>query len=1294
MSRSLVLATALLAASASGAELCSPFDKDPANASVVGGREATGDIAADQPACCDGRTTDDGCGPQRCPPVRNVGAPVDTLNGFAWLERTDVEVPQPWGPAVRFTRHYSTAWAQGAGSTSDVGPIGPGWSHSWAAHLSFGPGLPASRVVLRNADTSSEEYNLRGAAYVSRHASRTLSWDEASQLYTAERPDGSALVFDAQGRLKVVRSADGGEAHLRYAGDDASCQPSSTLPPSALCRIDFLFERQLWFKYEATGRLSAVAWDAAFSNLVVGLEYTNGQLTAAVAADGTAEAYAYEFNHQHLTSSGVTVPLLTKVTDADGKVVEQFSYVQPAASPSRVSSHATPEATYTFTWAYLDTTRSPQRVVRKTRVRGTRENLELTWADGALTSVCRLDANGNCDVTRRREYVRAPGFLEVLCEQKADGHFRRSERDALGRVVAEYPGLTACDEVTDSARARGHFLGWLGSTSKQAWEAWPSVDPSAPAGFKAFRAWDYTVPANAIDPFCGGTSCQRPEAYNAGPLTPRVQRRIEVGRTLLDVDGTWGVQVQVTSYGFDAQGRPTSVDGPRRDVSDVRTLTWSPTTPWALERVTLAGRVLAEFSNYDRLGNARTVVDENGNTTTRQYDLLGRFLGEQLPGQHPSTMTRLPSGRVDTATEPSGVVTQYGWNGDGQLGFVKRWSRMSGAPDSELLFERRSRQLRALTLRDSGTTVRASAFEYDSQGRLERVDVMRDAQSIHRLTRFDEDGRFAWMADEGRLKGDVLSTPEAAKSHEYRYDAFGNLAEVLQKMEGGWTTVARYTWDARGNLASVTDAKGVTVRYVHDDFGRLVEVESPDFGLFRTVYDEAGNVSAERRPDGTVVRYEYDASNRLVAVKVGGDTVETYDWGTEAVGVADCADGSPLPATQSKGRVSHVHDDSGDWYFGYWPSGQKRFEAHVRPGKSCAKTIFFEYDAGGLLTAIRYPSGARVEFDYPASGQALKDRPSGVALVVGGQRTALLTNVQWQAGEVAAYTTQGGVTWKLSRWLEGSAAQVTLTRGTSTPNVVRQRKFGKTEGGRFASSFDGWGNPLDIEEATPSWSQHFSTNDFPALTGASGFYGTQSFSYLASGDRHEANGESYCYERGTHRLSSVGVTRFSWRADGSLARREAPDGAALTFCYDARGRISSTVGAGGDVTHVVTNFRGQRVAELWAVNGLREDFLVDEMSRLLSEEGVGALDAQYPRPVREYVWLGMHPVAVLESTEDAAGIVTPKGVTYVHSGHLGEPLTETDEGGRVLRHWMLTPFGERLELPPPAIPVSFETANP
>ena len=172
--------------------ICSPFDR--ADGGDIDGRLADGGICPDQAACCGGRA---GCPPKRCEACRNVGAPVDTLNGFAWFDRTDVNVAQPWGPPVAFTRHYSTEWAQGEGGTNEIGPMSVGWNHSFGAYLLGATPAPGGIISLRNADTSTEEYFLQGSRYATQHAARSLTWDSATQLYSAERPDGSALIFDA-----------------------------------------------------------------------------------------------------------------------------------------------------------------------------------------------------------------------------------------------------------------------------------------------------------------------------------------------------------------------------------------------------------------------------------------------------------------------------------------------------------------------------------------------------------------------------------------------------------------------------------------------------------------------------------------------------------------------------------------------------------------------------------------------------------------------------------------------------------------------------------------------------------------------------------------------------------------------------------------------------------------------------------------------------------------------------------------------------------------------------------------
>ena len=173
---------------------------------------------------------------------------------------------------------------------------------------------------------------------------------------------------------------------------------------------------------------------------------------------------------------------------------------------------------------------------------------------------------------------------------------------------------------------------------------------------------------------------------------------------------------------------------------------------------------------------------------------------------------------------------------------------------------------------------------------------------------------------------------------------------------------------------------------------------------------------------------------------------------------------------------------------------------------------------------------------------------------------------------------------------------------------------------------------------------------------------------MYSGDRARADGASYCYAADSHRLAVIeGKARYGWTASGEVAKKVTPQGV-QSFCWDEGARLARVVGESGEVTDFTYDFRHHRAVEKWPLNGLEQAYRVDGESRLLVESGPATLRAQYPKQTREYVWLGPHPVAVIESEEAEDGTVTQRGVTYLRSGQLGEVLVELDEGGHVRRN--------------------------
>ncbi|XXF76803.1 DUF6531 domain-containing protein [Myxococcaceae bacterium GXIMD 01537] len=1312
---------ALVAPQAARAQqLCSPVDRLPAPTS--GGTE--GDVVA----CCDGESGDDGCGPCRCAECgdetkeRNIGRPVDTLSGFAWLERTDFNIPAPRGPAIRFERTYSTHWAQSHGGRTEIGRLGAGWADTYAARLVFDGNSPPQVVKYRKSDSGTELFTRQvDGSYSARLPGRRLSYDSVTQRWVLEKFDASFELFDTTGSLVRLRARDGGEAALVYSGGDVSCPVITGRPSGTLCRVDLLFGHQLWMRYSTTTytgapRLANVAWDSAGTQLLVQFGYdTQGNLISATQADSGQETYAYGFTHYFPTYPG-SVKLLTTATDGDGKLVESFTYHQGYMTASRVSAHETPEGKYTFAFG-IDAT-SPER---STTIRSLQENLRLTWENGKVKTVCQLDASGTCDVLRLKEIeIPGAGTRAPNCEKGFDGFSTRYVRDALGRRTAVMPGVVDCDNPTASEAKHEEVTGYVSNSNRRAYSSRLSVDTTAPSGTTTFSVDDYTTPTSAINPLCGTSACQTPTAYNtpSGALEPQVQQRVRLGRTLADTTGTWTTRVEVTKYTYDSAGLLVTKDGPRTDVNDATTYEYySATGPTAsagrLKKMLRGTQVVAEYFDYNARGQAQRVVDGNGQETLYTYDARGRVLTVLRPDDaQPTTLQYSAAGRVQEVQLPRGNRLIYTYDTEGRLVSVGQTATSSGTPTS---FEEEAqyswgttsvnygRLLKESYLQD-GVVVRATSYEYDAQGRRAMVRNERLGVQALRLTQFDEEGNIT-STQVGTHDG-MGDTLEPATTH--LYDNLQRLAEVQPSGQ-------EFKYDWHDNLTEVHETYGATgsnypqTLYRYDDFGRLVEVSSTTLGTRRYVYDLAGNRVQQLQPNGDVLTSTFDGRRRVTSV-TGPGVSESYTYDTDAAAmVIDCATSTALGVSNGVGQLSAVTDASGTTYFGYTASGRPSFEARKAPGASCARVLRWEYEGNGKLTAMRYPTGATVRFEYGADGDAQMHHPSEVVLEVGSTTTPLATELKWEAGRLVSYVAGNNMGWQLSRWQDGSPKQWAVTRVDDGNHYsVRQRTFGS---GLPNDGLDGRGNPLNITEEAPAWTRDFTYQDttgYLTSSTSSREGRAESFTYTGRwGDRLSREvvntatsqvlaTETYAYDTafrlaGTTEVdasSNVTSTRsYAYGAGGlvtEVTRTEAGRSKQLALCYDTQEQVGAVVGAGGQYSRQVFNFRRQRVREVWPLNGLATDYWVDVDGALLMEAGAASLTAQYPRPVGEYIYVDGQPIARVDSTEASNGSTTYQGVSYLFGGHLGEVLIEADEWRHIVRNYDYTPFGTREALPAPS----------
>jgi len=230
----------------------------------------------------------------------------------------------------------------------------------------------------------------------------------------------------------------------------------------------------------------------------------------------------------------------------------------------------------------------------------------------------------------------------------------------------------------------------------------------------------------------------------------------------------------------------------------------------------------------------------------------------------------------------------------------------------------------------------------------------------------------------------------------YTYDKVNRLATI--DYPDGAAPDVRLTYDANGNLTSMTDWTGTTC-YTYDVLDRLARVDGPDGNTVLYWYDAVGNitlVACGRQstkgysfdfvhfPDDNlyayhVLEYTYDSDNRLESIKdciADESTAYTYD---KAGNVSRCDlpnDCYTLYGYDADGRLVTVeHRNVGDGLlakYEYTLNSMGHRTKVVETTASGSKEMSYAYDLLDRLKTATYPDGRKVEYDYDSFGNRTK----------------------------------------------------------------------------------------------------------------------------------------------------------------------------------------------------------------------------------------------------------------------------------------------------------------------------------
>jgi RHS repeat-associated protein/CSLREA domain-containing protein len=396
---------------------------------------------------------------------------------------------------------------------------------------------------------------------------------------------------------------------------------------------------------------------------------------------------------------------------------------------------------------------------------------------------------------------------------------------------------------------------------------------------------------------------------------------------------------RVTLAGYDASGRPVTTTA-----NFAGSGAFDPNFP---------DRNLTQITTYGAAGERAATTELRGGpaaggvtpiTTTYGYDNLGRLITTTWPltgtAVASTTVTYDALSRVVESVDPLGQKTRTEYDAldrpitatvnykDGVFDFTR--------PDEDLV------------------TVNA----YDAAGNLTQV---KDPKGV--VTKFE-------------------------------YDRLGWLTAVVENYVSGGSTDPQtnvrteYTYDAAGNLKTITDGRGKVTTFGYDLLNRQVTASDPLTHVTQYEYDAAGNRVRLTDANGQVITFTYDLLNRLTGIDYpapDADVTFTYDSAGQRTAMTDGLDvttwgydgvGRPLTITQPiVGSVLYGYDSAGNRTSLTYPDGKVVTYTYdlnsrlVLVKDWLAQMAGYAYDPASRLTTLTLPNGITTTYTYDGANR-------------------------------------------------------------------------------------------------------------------------------------------------------------------------------------------------------------------------------------------------------------------------------------------------------------------------------------
>jgi YD repeat-containing protein len=437
-------------------------------------------------------------------------------------------------------------------------------------------------------------------------------------------------------------------------------------------------------------------------------------------------------------------------------------------------------------------------------------------------------------------------------------------------------------------------------------------------------------------------------------LVVRVLDRGPVGGpTPTDRLGTTNVDLSETGYRYDELGRligidrelfvpsgaapgrpPTLIEGPLvlGDGAINRVLEYD-----RLSRMTFDLRDTAATRRYDYDGAGRVIsrTDPDGSTAQKFYDASHNVV--ETAATELSSTSAVPAesflttrfhdalGRPTTVVDNLGQTTRYVYS---SLDDLLMTSDPNGPVNGTV--SRRFPPHASVVVNGHGNVTQ---YGYDALGRILNVERVLTANGL----------------------GDGTTSPTPDSTNPSNPDG-------LLRTE--------YQWDDNSLLFARLDDNLNTSSYEYDNQNRRTVFTADDDTETAYAYDAHGNLTSRTDPNGSAATTTFDAADRATMVSVvpasgvDGTTLQTFEYDGLDRMTRSTDNNSPTDVTDDA-EVRIIYDSLSRVV--------EEVQTYGR-GTSADRLVDLEWTADALVTALTYPSGRRIEYDYDAS-----DRLTGVS---------------------------------------------------------------------------------------------------------------------------------------------------------------------------------------------------------------------------------------------------------------------------------------------------------------------------